>query len=303
MALPEQDKLILVAVLAVVMVLVLLFELKFMRRKSVEVRRASLKKDEAFNAMHTTRSVLTVRQRQGQDVSTASRILRAAEEAYEDGHYNRCKDLCERSRGELITPSSSESSGPKSEGDELEHVAKRILNEPSSPKEPDDYKGAKLSSSKEGNYLGAKFEISRAKSEMSQASRTGVDLTDAESLIDEADAAYSLGNYDKAMSCAVKARKSISSEAEKETIKLTSRRKEAEPPPSGFEEEPSEVLPEEPAKARMARCEICEEPLEREDMFCAKCGAKVETDVTCSSCGTKTRPGDVFCRKCGADLR
>jgi len=37
------------------------------------------------------------------------------------------------------------------------------------------------------------------------------------------------------------------------------------------------------------------------DMFCRKCGVKVEL-AACPSCGTKPMAGDAFCRKCGVAL-
>lgn len=62
-------------------------------------------------------------------------------------------------------------------------------------------------------------------------------------------------------------------------------------------------------------CTGCGAELERDQIFCSKCGARneiphpVETEqketpsaVTCPACGTALQPGSIFCTNCGSKL-
>ncbi len=48
------------------------------------------------------------------------------------------------------------------------------------------------------------------------------------------------------------------------------------------------------------RCPQCGAPLGARDVFCGKCGTRIE--YVCPQCGTVLEPEDVFCGKCGARL-
>ncbi len=49
------------------------------------------------------------------------------------------------------------------------------------------------------------------------------------------------------------------------------------------------------------RCRECDSLLENGDLFCSKCGAKVQG--TCSQCGNVVADGAAFCSRCGASLK
>lgn len=44
-------------------------------------------------------------------------------------------------------------------------------------------------------------------------------------------------------------------------------------------------------------CPACGAPLQAEDGFCGKCGARIE--YACPSCGAPVEIEDAFCGKCG----
>lgn len=299
MALTEQEKLILVAVLAVIMIFVVFFELKVMRSKSKEVRRASQRKDEAFNAILTTRSVINVMKRNGADTSNPETLITSAKKSLERGEYDRCMDLCEQARSELTNPTKARADSPSpsagtGDKDRLERVAESILSTRSTPSSADSYKGTKLSSEQDGNYLSAKFELNTAKSDFEKAMNRGVDVSQAQVMLTEAETAFTTGNYTKALSLAIKVRKAVSSEAACETIRLKASESAFEPEAEPTAEEmsaPSEIL-----------CGKCSASLDEDDEFCAKCGTKVLRERTCGVCGTKPKPTDLFCRKCGARI-
>lgn len=308
MALTEQERISLVLVLAIVMVVVLLFEIRVMRGKSKEARYASQRKDAAFNAILTTRSVLNSLRNQGRDTGDAQGYLDRAKAAMNAGDFDGCVDLCEKAKAELTAPAKKrvpareELEAEEEEVDvvasqRLEEVAEEIVEDRGS-KEPDSYKGVKLTPSAEGNYLGAKFEISAAKGDIARAAKAGRDVSKAESLISAAESAFVLGNFDRAMSMAVRARREVSSEAAVETNPMTSAEAAAK-------RRKAEVFDVEQAEAKAGPkplCKSCGSVLDPGDAFCAGCGARVVKERVCGVCGSKPREGDAFCRKCGARI-
>ncbi len=296
MALSDTDKLILVAVLAAAMAFVVFFELRYMRGKTKEVRRAAQKRDEAYNAMLTTRSVMNVMQRKGADVSSAQALVSSAKRAMDRGDFDKCMDLCEQARDELTSPpQKAEAAQPKPkverEKEDIEEFAERLLAAKQTVAMPDSYKGTKLPVDQDSNYLSAKFEISTAKADIKKAVERGLAVDTAQGLMTDAESAFVAGSYSKALSLAVKARKAISAEAASETIPLKAEEELAEEKPT----EPQVFDMHAPERA----CKVCGTPLEAGDVFCGKCGGKVQLEKVCSNCGTKAKPSDVFCRKCG----
>jgi len=308
LALTEQERLSLVLVLAVVMVVVLVFELKIMRGKSREVRYAAQRKDAAYNAILTTRSVLNALRNQGRSTGDAQAYLDRAKAAMNAGDFDGCMDLCEKAKAEL-TGGPPKRPAPREEleaeeepvdvesSQRLEEVAEEIVGG-RGQKDVDSYKGVKLASPAEGNYLGAKFEISAAKADISRAAKAGRDVSKAESLMSAAESSFALGNFDRALSMAVRARREVSSEAAEEAIPVA---------PEGGPAKPvrTEVFDVEEAEAKAGPktvCRSCGSVLDPDDSFCAGCGAKVARERVCAVCGSKPKDADAFCRKCGAKI-
>lgn len=292
------EKVALLAALAGVVFFVVYFELRIIRGKSKEIKRATQRKDEAYNAILTTRSVMNVMQRQGADVSKALRLVESAKAAMQNGEYDTCKEKCEKAKDELTNPSRqsagwTEAEGP--DGDGLERVAENILSAKElSPREAKAYKGSKLPVDQDGNYLSAKFEISTAKADIGRARSKGQDAGNAQDLLTEAESAFVSGGYTKALSLAVKARKAIGAADESIPLKKKSATEEEEP-----EAEPT---PEEASAPFIEECPSCRVSLDANDAFCHKCGERVQRERVCNSCGTKARPNDGFCRKCGSKV-
>lgn len=300
LALSPDDKLILIAVLAASMLFVVFFELKIMRGKTREIRHATQRKDEAFNAIHTTRSVINVMDRQGADTGAAQNLVKVAREAMDRGEFDRCKELCEKARSELVSPSRPEAAAPAAPGadsedkEQFEEAAERILRSEEAQGSGDYYKGTKLSADQDGNYLSAKFEMNTAKADIADAVKQGSDTSEAQDLLTQAEGAFVAGNYTKALSLAVRSRKSSKAGAEAETIPLKAGEE--------LEEPEAEPTPDESSVPNGPSCRSCSAPLDADDMFCHRCGAKVDRERFCKSCGEKARPSDTFCRKCGAKV-
>ena len=295
MALSLQEKYVLLAILAAVMIFVVFFEMRYMRGKAKVVRNAAVKKDQAFNSVLTTRSVINVMARQGADTRSAQDLVSIAKQAMERGEYDRCIDLCETARNELMTPGGTRAAPRAAEREQFEEVTGSIVSTPEPKREADSYKGTKLPVGQDGNFMSAKFELNTAKADIKKAMGRGVETLDAQEALTQAEAAFVTGNYTKALSLAVKARKAISQEAAVEAIPL--RASEEEP-----EEPEAEPTPEEVSGPAGVACRECGAALESGDMFCHKCGARVVIEIFCGACGEKARPADAFCRKCGTRI-
>jgi len=304
------EKLILLVILAAVMLFVVYFELKILRSKSKEARRAALVKDEAFNAVLTTRSVIVALQRQGTNTDKAQRLVDEAKRALQRGEYRTCKDICDQAKTELTNPGKSETpkktralktAAPDEEAeperDALVRMADEIIGSGDSRKTSELYAGTRLQSGPDGNYLSAKFEINTAKVNIQDALDRGEDASVAQNLLTDAEKAFAAGSYTKALSLAIKSRKSVNEVAEEEAIKL-----KKNPESEDEEVQDAETPAEEPSEEPAGECKSCGAVLDADDAFCHKCGSRVEFERECAGCGTTARAEDTFCRKCGSKI-
>ncbi|MBE0519015.1 MAG: zinc ribbon domain-containing protein [Thermoplasmata archaeon] len=287
MDLTDEEKLIYIAILAVLMVFILYFELRVMRKKSKEVRSISIKKDEAYNAIHTCRSVIEVVSRQGSDVSESRSLVEKARRELDRGNYDTAILLCEASRDELTKartkrPSILEGDFHKAEKDHLEEVAEQIVKTPVRKLSEREYTGTKLEVQSGPSYLAAKFEMNTARGEIEKASKNGDDVSAASKLLSESIREFDSGNYTKALSLSVRAKKALSAEAD--TIQL----KHSASDSSMIEADRGSEL-----------CSSCGSVLSTEDGFCGKCGTRRVKVRVCQSCGREASSDDKFCRKCG----
>ena len=305
LALTTEEKLILSLVLIVVMTLVVYYELRVMRGKAKTVKAANLRKDEAHNAILTTRSVIDVVERDGTDVASARLVFNRARDAMARGDYDRATELCEGARIELMKcrqPAEvrvTRQAAPAGSVDDLEKLADEIVKSDRRPSSADSYKGTKLPVNEGSGHLSAKFEITAAREDMGVASERGRDIAKAKSLLEKAESEFENGNYSKALSLAVRARKELGDAVAQETIPLRTRK---ETPVAGECVEDVTDMSEEREHAVVLKCGSCSSMVLPDDVFCASCGAPVVEDRVCPGCGRRADPKDKFCRKCGASL-
>ncbi len=301
MAWSEEEKFIVIAILLIVLALAVYIELKVFRGKAKEARKAAQRKDEAFNAVLTTRAVLNAMKRQGRDTSQVQSMLAGAKKALGRGEYSKCMDLCESAREELIHSKAVEQ--PRApEKEPIDEFVDKLFSDstPTPPRE--DYKGTALPLDKEPNYLQARFEIGAARAELQKFADSGHDTTSAYRVLAEAEAASESRNYAKALSLALRARKEIGGDALKETIPLRKAETAPTPPAPAAAALQAEQAETAVPPVRGRTCDVCGEPIEEDDTFCGRCGARVPRERLCPQCGVKARPADVFCRKCGTKL-
>lgn len=297
MALTEEEKLVLLAILAALMIFVLYFEFRVMRGRAKSSRKIELRKDEAHNAILTCRSVMNVLERQGSDVSEARTLVNKARTHMDRGEHEIAIELCERAREELTNARSSArpAEAPRRtrvQKDAVESVAEDIISSPRAVPAEDTYQGAKLEIQGGPNYLVAKFELNTAKEELAKAKDDGREVSEASRMLKKAQAEFDSGNYSKALSMAVKAKKAASPQACEETIPLRKVQK-SEPPSAEVEGEAGDVVDV---------CSSCGSDLDSEDSFCGSCGTKRMKERICPSCGRVASENDRFCRKCGTKV-
>lgn len=306
MALTTDDKMILLSVLVIVMALVVYYELKVMRGKAKEVRIASQRKDGAHNSILTTRSIIDVVEREGADVSAARAVFLRARDAMARGDYDRATDLCESARMELLACRQGRGEPVRAvrkpvradEGaDDLEQLADEIIGSDRRSPHVDSYKGAKLAADEGSGFLSAKFEITAAKDDVGASAERGKDIGKAKSFLKQAESEFESGNYPKALSLAVKARKELAGGASYDTIPL---KVAVKPQVAGECTEDVATMTDD--RARRLKCGSCSSMVLPDDVFCGHCGAPAAKERECVKCGRLSDPKDRFCRKCGTEL-
>ena len=303
LALTTDEKLLLLVVLVVLMTLVVYYEIRVMRGKTKEVRIARQRKDEAHNAVLTTRSVMDVVEREGADVSSARAILNRARDAMARGDFGRATDHCENARAELMKcrrPRQRQVRRPavaEDEADDLETLADKIVGSDARPSHSHTYKGTKLAVDESSGHLSARFELTAAKDEIGKATLPREDFMKMKSLLERAESEFESANYPKALSLAVKIRKELGGTGAADTIplKVTSKT-----PLAGECIEDIASMSEE--QAAKLKCDSCSSMVLPDDVFCGHCGAPATVERTCPKCGMRSDGRDRFCRKCGTEL-
>ena len=293
----EDEKIILLAVLAILMTFVLYFEFRVMRGKAKGVRKVAIRKDEAYNAILTCRSVMNVLETQGANVSEARSLVNKARTHMQNGEHEMAIDLCEKARDELTrarsrTPAAPAPAPSREDRYGLDAIADEIVSSRGPSPVKDSYSGSKLEVQGGPSYLVAKFEINTAREEITKATRDGRPTGSAPDMLKKAQSEFDAGNYAKALSFAVKAKKAASPQGSEETIPLSSRHTH-EAPSRASDGEADDVVDV---------CPSCGSEIDTEDSFCGSCGARRSAERACPSCGRIASDSDRFCRKCGSTV-
>lgn len=291
----DLEKVVLVAILAVVAGVVMYFEWRFMRNRGIgrKIAESATKKDRAFNALLTTKAIRNKLRTQNYDTLKADYIIQKAQDANESGDYDSCIESCTRAREELMRCK---------QGGRMA-VGTYGADDGAFGAAPDSNSGANRERKlkmpprpKEDPSLPARFELRTAKDDLEAFTGDAETRTSAAALISQAEKHLEAKEYDKALSCAFKAKKLLSGEPIKQERAEPYER--ISPAPS----KPQEIS-QPAAQAEMPRleCPSCGSPAEQGDAFCGQCGTPIG-DRECASCGAKLKPTDKFCRKCGTKI-
>ena len=277
-------------IVLVILGLVTYYELKFMKRKRLERDSAQAQVDDIYNQIVTTRAVSRALKDQGRNTKEADMAILEADTAFSRRNYvdakaavERGKDLLVKARNEPAPMPQLESLSPEAPEEERKEERKEEVCEL-------PFQEAKKMPK---NFMESKFMICSVKDETEAAQRAGKDVSMARHSLRQADEAFALEQYTDALKHALRAKKSLEPKEE---------------PPSGptvvkevgsVEKIPSAMV----VKAHASKCSKCSTELDLGDMFCAKCGTRVERDIRCPRCANKVSVEDAYCRKCGLPLR
>ncbi len=329
-------KIALLVVIAIAAVVVMWFELRAIQRKKLESlkkQKFSTTREDAHNAVVTTRNLIRVFSGRGVNTAKAESILMMAQQHLNDRDFSGAKRFAGMARNALMEAKEEHEEAQQTDPAEEEKTAtapgpKVEISgdyEVNVPEETDDsasltYTGTKLLTEKfPPNYLEARFTMTSAEEMIVEAEERGDDMGLARHFLGRARVHFDAGRLSDSLACAVKSRKAVEgreilvSRSEMEEIEaifdrelismVKVREKSAEQEASETaEKEEEEGAPVETSSETALKCPKCGHPVEEGDRFCPGCGAKIAVTHYCPQCGFEARAGDRFCRNCGARL-
>ena len=298
MAALTDEQLMLLAIVVVIAAITIYFELR-MRKVGIGKKFASsrIKKDQAYNALLTTRAVRNRLRRDRVDTAKADYMIQRAESAMDSGDSESCIDLCQRARDDLLRS--------KRDGN--------VLAPPEEPEEteeevpPETRAAASISrtvkapaKSLDSLQMQAKFNLKAARDDLDTFSGDDGERQRASQFIEESQRHFDAGEHQKSLSDSFKARKILSGEPLEDKVGET---RVPMPREEGAEREM--VLLEkpveedwEPSAQVTGTCKKCGAAYDADDVFCHYCGSPLK-EMKCPHCGADLKGMEKFCRKCG----
>ncbi|MEW5937536.1 MAG: zinc ribbon domain-containing protein [Candidatus Thermoplasmatota archaeon] len=273
-------------VLIVIMVLVILAELWVIRRRRKQrqiTRYEASASDRAFNTILATEKIYEMMLSQGIASEEGRALLRDARRCQASGRFTEAVERAEAAREKLAEAKM---------GVETQEIitASASRSEPLTPA-PHQEEGGKEELPE--NYMQSKFMISTVEEGLRKAGQKGVATTSSRQALEEARKAFEAGDYTSALSKALRARKILQG---------------MPPAPLGGPEETAVTDISAPIPAaqvesvEVLRCQQCSEKVSHDDVFCRRCGVKLEFVLICPGCSAEVGGEDRFCRKCGTKL-
>src|SRR3990170_3124221 len=258
-------------ILMVVAILVIAFlEMKYVR-KSMRARRVRAAKrvdempDQAHNALITTKAIASTLERGGIQSEEILSLLREAQMAYDRRNYRVVLDLTSQAKDRMLALKARQSA--KGDLGKLEGIAAPEGTEETTTKEL-------LQKEFPPNFAQARFTIEIARFAVDRAKADGRDLAEADRLLAQAQSRFDARDYTGALSVARQAQRVAEGVAPSRTPAP-----QVAAPPAGT------------TTAATLVCVSCGTALRPDDVFCRKCGTKVESP-TCSTCGASLLPDD-----------
>ncbi len=262
-------KYVIIVILIVLLCLILFLEWRFMRSRFKRKKKDSDLSDRAYNDVRTTESILNMLKRDSVDTSAAQPYITEAKAALSRRDYHSCIEYAEKAKFAL-------------------KKAKTQANLKPFWDEPSDERGIEKAKSEESpdsklpeNYMQSKFTISLAEDTIQTALKKGKDISKAKELLQQSIKAFENRDYSTALKLALRSKKCAEGIGEEGGIIELS-------------------ICDEPGKYD---CPNCGENIKTNDIFCRKCGAKIERELSCPDCGESINTNDIFCGKCGAKLK
>ena len=275
-----------ILILVVIFSVVVYYEWKIIRRRRLDKDEAQIQVDDIYNQIITTQAVSRALKGQGANTKVADLALIEAEAAWQRRNYTEAKGATERAKTAL--------KDVKATQDPLLSLASVKAVESSKPTEENLEVPFQEAKKLPPNFMESKFMISAVRDEIESKEKDGVETALAKDNLRVAEAAFEKQDYTGALKFALRAKRSLEPEVDicppskTKTIDLTGTEKIAS----------TKVV-----RQGSIKCAFCNADLESDDLFCRKCGKKVELRILCPSCNKEVGPDDAFCRKCGMTLR
>ncbi len=260
---------------------VLYFEVRYMRRRRQSKIDAQMVKDEAHNALVTTKALQGAVNREGYDTSKAGRLMIQAQSAYERGDFSKVQSLSDEAR-KIMKKVKEEETVETFEYD----------SETSSEEEETESPPFQEMEDMAHNFVESKFMIANVEHMIKQLPEGGDSRIEGTRLLNLAKTQFEAEEYTEALKFACQAKKWIEGLRDGNSSEELVEEEEDE-------EEPEEEMPDTSIEGN--RCGNCGAKLAPDNLFCGKCGERVGPRK-CSGCGTEAQVDDLFCRKCGTRI-
>ncbi|HUT26822.1 MAG TPA: zinc ribbon domain-containing protein [Methanomassiliicoccales archaeon] len=260
--------LVFLVVLLIILAIVVYIELRFMRTRNREYLDKAIDKDDAYNNIATTKAIASALRQKGKDTREAELVIIQAEQAYNRGSFVSSKESAKKARDILINAPFIEMS-----------LGDAPKTEPKSPLD-EEHETAHEVTKLEPNLIESRFIINSCRAHLEAEEACGKDIAQAKERLAQAEQCFAEKRYDEALKEGMRARRmmGVSSPGLSEPKKEVSRIKIPKPE---------------------RKCVKCGIGVPQEDLFCRKCGTRVEVQRTCSHCQTDVSVEDAFCPKCG----
>ncbi len=254
-------------VLLVVLAVVVYLELRFMRSRNREHIQLLAEKDEAYNAIATTKAIASTLKQKGRDIKEAEPFITEAENAY---HRNKFVIVIERSKRarEIMMSAPVVDVGP------LEDAA-----EPQTETQEEEWKTVHEVKKLEPHFIESRFIINSCRDRLEVEEGSGKDLSEAKTILARAESSFEQTRFDEALREGLRVRR------------LLEEAPQTQKPPK------EAVLVKVPKPE--TRCQKCSAAVTADVVFCRKCGSPIVSVRTCTYCGAELADDDVFCPKCG----
>jgi predicted RNA-binding Zn-ribbon protein involved in translation (DUF1610 family) len=261
---------VIIAILIALLCLILFLEWKFMRSRFKRKKKGSDLLDRAYNDVRTTENILNMLKRDGIDTSAAQPYLTEAKAALSRQDHHSCIEYAEKAKFTLKKAKTQANLKP-------------FWDEPSDERGIEKAKGEEVSpdSNLQENYMQSKFTISLAEDTIQTASKKGKDISKAQEFLKLSTEAFENGVYSEALKLALRSKKCA----------------------EGLEEEGGIIELSVSSESDEYKCPNCGESINTNDIFCRKCGAKIERELSCPNCGESINTNDIFCGKCGEKIK
>ncbi|MBI0583381.1 MAG: zinc ribbon domain-containing protein [Methanomassiliicoccus sp.] len=254
MIVPTETLILIVVV--IISAAVAFLELRFVRDRRRTKIDAAVEKDDAYNAVTTTRAVAMSLRQNGRDTTEGDVLIYQAESAYGRGEFLNATELAGRARKTLMTCKEKDlmsmpaPSVRKCEEESTEVPATRISKMPA-------------------NYLESKFIIDTVEGMVPQAP-DGV-REEAETCLARARSCFDGEEYTAALAEALKAKRVL---APAERSRRTAPSEVIRLSPPARTESAAEKAPAGGSEPRMS-CPSCHVEVRPDDAFCRKCGTRI----------------------------